>query len=263
MDQEIVAEIKHQLFEIEESEAVAIPLAIESGSRAWGFPSPDSDYDCRFMYVRPASGLLSLFAQRDVIELPQTPVFDINGWELAKVMRLMLKGNAVPLEWLKSPLAYRRNAAFAEALLAFSRRTFQRGVMANHYFRLMRSKREEHLSDPECVPLKKLLYALRAAIALRYIRVNRAEQELPMTLAALCDGADLPAGFRRDVDDLVARKAAQGELGHGSMPQSFRELLDEETRRSVEVIARPKVPDDALRREADTVYHRLLAEFAP
>lgn len=263
MDEAVVGEIKRQLCAVEVRERVRIPLAVESGSRAWGFPSRDSDYDCRFIYVRAATDLLSLFARRDVIETPLTPVYDVNGWELSKVMRLMLKGNAVPLEWLKSPLVYCRIAGFSEALLEFSRHTFQRGVVANHYFRLMRSKREEHLSDPENVSLKKLLYALRAAVALRYIRINESERELPMTLSALCEGADLSAALRADIDSLVARKRTQSELGIGPIPHTFRGLLDEETEQAVWVISRPAVPDAELRDLADDTYARLLAEFSP
>jgi hypothetical protein len=81
-----------------------MPLAIESGSRAWGFPSPDSDYDCRFIFVRPIEDYLSPWQRRDVIETPLEGDFDVNGWELGKAIRLLAKGNAVIIEWLMSPI---------------------------------------------------------------------------------------------------------------------------------------------------------------
>lgn len=45
--------IPEKLAEIENRENVRILHCVESGSRAWGFASPDSDFDVRFIYVRP------------------------------------------------------------------------------------------------------------------------------------------------------------------------------------------------------------------
>ena len=52
--------ILRELKKIEEQENVKIIMAIESGSRAWGFASPDSDYDVRFIYVRKEEDYLKL-----------------------------------------------------------------------------------------------------------------------------------------------------------------------------------------------------------
>ncbi len=111
-DQQIVSEIDARLNGICAEHNVTIPLAIESGSRAWGFPSPDSDYDCRFVFIRPREDYLTLFPPRDVIETPLTPILDVNGWDIGKAIKLMLNGNAVILEWLMSPLTYRSNDHF-------------------------------------------------------------------------------------------------------------------------------------------------------
>ncbi len=96
-------------------------LAIESGSRAWGFPSPDSDYDCRFIYVRRRDDYLTLYPPRDVIEFPLEGELDINGWDLGKALRLLLKGNAVVIEWLTSPYAYAGDASFRDEALALAK----------------------------------------------------------------------------------------------------------------------------------------------
>src|SRR5579862_9277778 len=101
-----VAKIDARLAATQREHVVAIPLAIESGSRAWGFPSPDSDYDCRFIFVRSIDDYLSLFASRDVIETPLTDDLDVNGWDIVKALKLLLKGNAVVIEWLTSPIIY-------------------------------------------------------------------------------------------------------------------------------------------------------------
>src|SRR4030081_1730205 len=105
-DPAVVTAIDARLRSVSEREHAAVLLAVESGSRAWGFPSPDSDYDCRFIYVRRRDDYLALYAPRDVIEFPIGGDFDVNGWDLGKALRLMLKGNAVVIEWLTSPYVY-------------------------------------------------------------------------------------------------------------------------------------------------------------
>jgi predicted nucleotidyltransferase len=94
MDATTVGAIDRRLDVIETSERVTIPWAIESGSRAWDFPSPDSDYDCRFLYMRGLGDYLSPWPRRDVIETPLDKVFDVNGWDLAKALRLLVKATA-------------------------------------------------------------------------------------------------------------------------------------------------------------------------
>lgn len=95
--------IVSRLREIEEKEKVHILLAVESGSRAWGFASPDSDYDVRFIYIRPKEDYLRLESIRDVIELPINDVLDINGWDLQKTLRLLYKSNPTLFEWFSFP----------------------------------------------------------------------------------------------------------------------------------------------------------------
>lgn len=100
--------IKEKLLEIQEREGVFIFYACESGSRAWGFPSVNSDYDVRFLYTRERHFYLSIDVEdrRDVIELPIDDELDISGWDLRKALRLLRKSNPPLLEWLSSPIVY-------------------------------------------------------------------------------------------------------------------------------------------------------------
>ncbi len=98
--------IVEKLKEIEKTENVRILHAVESGSRAWGFPSPDSDYDVRFLYVRPLEYYMKLEKTRDVIELPINDMLDINGWDLKKALQLLYAGNPTLFEWFSSPIVY-------------------------------------------------------------------------------------------------------------------------------------------------------------
>jgi uncharacterized protein len=139
-DPAVVAAIDRRLQSVATGHHARILLAVESGSRAWGFPSPDSDFDCRFIYVRSTEEYLSLFPPRDVIEFAPNPLLDVNGWDLGKALRLLLKGNAVVVEWLTSPFIYAGDKSFrVDALaLATSRRnaslSSSRGAPASHVF---------------------------------------------------------------------------------------------------------------------------------
>ena len=99
--------IQDQLHRIEDEEHIKILLAVESGSRAWGFASPDSDYDVRFVYVRRTEDYLRLEMVRDVIELPVNDVLDINGWDLQKTLKLLYKSNPALFEWFSSSIVYK------------------------------------------------------------------------------------------------------------------------------------------------------------
>ena len=114
-------QILEKLRLIEQEHDVQILFAVESGSRAWGFPSPDSDYDARFVYARSVDWYLSIDPGRDVIELPIEGDLDINGWDIQKALGLLLKPNPVLLEWLSSPVRYHWNGKVCDQLISLSR----------------------------------------------------------------------------------------------------------------------------------------------
>jgi len=117
---EVRLEIERRLNAIESDYGVKVLLACESGSRAWGFASDDSDYDVRFIYIQPTSWYLTvdLEDRRDVIETPIEGVWDINGWELRKALKLFSKSNPPLLEWLQSTINDAGNRAFSRSLQA-------------------------------------------------------------------------------------------------------------------------------------------------
>ena len=118
--EEIVKRIKEKLVEIEKVENVQIILAAESGSRAWGFASPDSDYDVRFIYIRKPEDYIRLNPVRDVIEWQLDDVYDVSGWDLQKALRLLHESNPALHEWCTSPIVYREDER-ADALRELSK----------------------------------------------------------------------------------------------------------------------------------------------
>ena len=228
MDEAVVARIEARLAEIRRDQQVAIPLAIESGSRAWGFPSPDSDYDCRFVFVRPVEHYLSLWQRRDVIETPMDGILDVNGWDLGKALKLLLKGNAVIIEWLNSPIAYGVDPDFRQEFLDLARRVVDRRLVARHYLHLGEHQRRVHFSDDRLVALKKIFYALRPAAALRWLRHHPHEAVAPMHFPTLLAGCAAPAAVVEIIEELMARKAVTRELGSGPLPAPVLTFIDQE-----------------------------------
>lgn len=207
---------------------IVVGLAVESGSRAWGFPSPDSDYDVRFIYVRRQDDYLSPWQGRDVLELPPEGDLDVNGWDLGKTLKLLTKGNAVAVEWLMSPIVYDGDAGFRDDLAAFAARFADRAGVARHYLHLGERQRRTYFADGKHVHLKKLFYALRPAAALRWLRLHPGDAIAPMHFPTLMLGCDPPAEVRTITVDLIARKAETRELGTAPLPDAIEAFIDAE-----------------------------------
>ncbi|MES2730632.1 MAG: nucleotidyltransferase domain-containing protein [Bacteroidota bacterium] len=161
--------ITQQLLQLEAEKGITILYACESGSRAWGFPSPDSDYDVRIIYVHPPDWYLSIDDKKDTLELPINDELDISGWELRKALRIMRKSNAVIFEWLQSPIIYQNRAGFREELLALMPSCFSARSGINHHLGLVHNAFNEIAEQPE-VKLKKYFYILRSLLSAMWVR---------------------------------------------------------------------------------------------
>lgn len=203
---DIRKEIDHEIVQIEQDNDVKILFAIESGSRAWGFPSPDSDYDVRFVYVREVDWYLSIKPGRDVIERPISDELDISGWDIKKALGLILKSNAVAYEWLSSPIKYRWEASICNDLIDFSEKTLRMSSGFHHYLNLGRKHFETQIADLEHVRLKKYFYALRPALALKWLRAYPGDVP-PMNLQQLVNGLEIKPQIVEIISDLIVRKA--------------------------------------------------------
>jgi predicted nucleotidyltransferase len=228
MNSEKVARIDAMLDRIVDEHRVFLPLAVESGSRAWGFSSPDSDYDCRFVFVRRAADHLTPWTPRDVIELPLEGDLDANGWDLGKALRLLLKGNAVIIEWLCSPVIYRGQRWFRDGFLEFARHAASREAIARHYLHLGERQRRVYFGDGTSVAQKKIFYALRPAATLRWLRMHPAEAVAPMHFPTLMAECEPPAELTEEVVALMRQKAITHELGTAPLSPIVAGFIDSE-----------------------------------
>jgi predicted nucleotidyltransferase len=250
------AEVQRRLDAIERRENCRILFAVESGSRAWGFPSPDSDYDVRFVYKRPVDWYLSIYAGHDVIETPIEDEMDVSGWDIRKALHLVLKSNAVISEWMESPIVYRRDPAALHQLRRFADHALNPRALTHHYLHLARRQVAAKLARGQVV-LKRYFYALRPALALRFLRL-RDGQRPPMQLQALIAGTDLPAAVARTIDTLVATKSRTRETGSGARIPALDRLIAAEIAHAAELAAHAPKRTPADLDAADRLFRRLI-----
>lgn len=169
---EIKETIIKTLKQTEDLRQIQIIHAIESGSRAWGFASPDSDYDCRFIYLHRPDWYISIQKRPDVIEYAPDAVYDINGWDLIKVIGHIVKSNAVMGEWLSSGIIYQSRPEVAALLEQLATDYFNPITVSYHYLSLAKKKFAE-VSSNKTARLKTYFYILRPIACLRYIEQYR------------------------------------------------------------------------------------------
>lgn len=251
IDPGIRAEIGLRLSTIEADHDVRVLYACESGSRGWGFASPDSDYDVRFIYAHPLSWYLKVSAQRDVIEVPISGDLDINGWELRKALGLLKKGNATVIEWLDSPVVYRADTNFLRAIREVARQVHQAERSFHHYVHMARKNYREYLRG-DTVRLKKYLYVLRPLLATVWIEQGRGVA--PMRFQDLVDSIATDPALRDAIARLLAIKRAAPESEYGEPLPIINAFIERELNRLESVLP-------PLRRDTDfSTLDRLLME---
>ena len=213
--------ILEELRRIEETENVKILLAVESGSRAWGFASPDSDHDVRFIYARRTEEYLKLKPVRDVIEWKLDETLDINGWDLKKTLQLLYGSNPTIFEWCASPVVYLEReefSAFRELLPQY----FSVKKNLFHYWHMAESNYRKYLKE-DMVRVKKYLYVLRPLLAAKWVSERKTTP--PMLFDELID-AVLEDVLRPEVEKLLILKKTVPEIGLTPRIQLFNDYID-------------------------------------
>lgn len=202
-------QIQHKLKDIEAQYKVKILYARETGSRAWGFPSPDSDYDVRMIYAHDIDWYLSLSDKKDTIEfMSEDGELDITGWDIKKSLKLMWKSNGALLERVQSPILYREEPGIQELLQSYSKRCFAPIAAMHHYMGMARNSFSDVEGKDE-VKLKKLFYALRATLCCKWILEKDAVP--PIVFSTMVDELAFDESLKRRIRDLVEIKSGQSE----------------------------------------------------
>lgn len=220
--QEMNILVPKKLQEIEKEYNVTILLAVESGSRAWGFASPDSDFDVRFIYKRPKNEYLKLNTNRDVIELPVDDTWDVNGWDLDKTLKLLFKSNPTLFEWINSPLCYYKTD-FTDKIKPVLNEYFSVKNTVYHYLNTARNNMKIYLSGEKIHP-KKYFYALRPVLACLWVLEH---QTPPPVLFSELTKTMLPDNLLPSLDYLLDIKMNNPEKAEIAPVRDIDEFLSQ------------------------------------
>ncbi len=214
-------EIIKQLANLEKAENITILHAVESGSRAWGFESPDSDYDVRFIYIREKSFYFRLDKTRDVIELPIDDLLDINGWDLDKTLRLLHNSNPTLFEWCNSPIIYKTTSYFTK-IKSIINEYFKSKSGLYHYLHMANGNYREYLKG-DIVRAKKYFYVIRPILACRWILGYNCPP--PMLFSDLCESV-LCDELKPAITELLDIKINLPEIGEIPKIQILNDYIE-------------------------------------
>lgn len=252
--------IAQKLKALEEAHHIYIIIAIESGSRAWGFSSLDSDYDVRFIYTRHCHDYLSIMQPRDVLETDilydsvlGVPI-DLNGWDIRKALQLALKSNPVLIEWLQSPIVYFANNALVTDLMKFVQKTADLEYIKLHYYKLMNNIWQKIKQNDAEVTIKQYCYALRPALSIKWITTFNTLP--PMDVSALYKGLANYITFGTELSELITLKVTAKE--HDVIPRTstIDDFIISMVQQPLDIVQKPI--NEKYRIEADQLFRKTL-----
>ncbi len=221
-------EIESRLRQIEQEEEVCIFYTCESGSRAWGFPSANSDYDVRFVYIHPPTWYLSIDDKRDVIERKISDLIDISGWDIRKALKLLRKSNPPLLEWLNSPIIYQQRLDIVEKIRLLMPEYYSPKSCLYHYLHMAEGNFRDYLKG-EIVWVKKYFYVLRPILACKWIEAGYGV--VPMEFERLIHRLVEDEGLKAAIHELLRRKREGLELDREARIPVISEFIEVELER--------------------------------
>ena len=206
---DVISEVEKEILRLEQEHSIKILYAVESGSRAWGFASTNSDWDVRFIYIHAKDWYLSIDDKKDTIEQILPNDIDLSGWELRKALKLFRKSNPPLMEWLISPIIYFENNTFTKKLRNLSCLYFEPRTCMSHYLHMAEGNFKEYLQT-DMVRVKKYFYVLRPILACRWI--EKYNTMPPMEFQKMLE-SEVPEGeLKAEINKLLERKRVGEEL---------------------------------------------------
>jgi len=217
-------EIKKELRRLEAQHDIKILYAVESGSRAWGFASQNSDWDVRYVYIHRLDWYLKIDDKKDNHEEILPNDIDLAGWELRKALRLFRKSNPPMLEWLRSPIVYSEEFSMAEKLRNLTQVYFNPKSCLHHYLHMAEGNYKDYLKH-DSVKVKKYFYVLRPILACDWIK--QTNTMAPMEFDRLLETQVVEANVKNEIKRLLARKIAGEELAEEPKIQVLNDFLEQ------------------------------------
>lgn len=232
--------ILEELLKLEQEQSIKILYAVESGSRAWGFASTNSDWDVRYIYVHPQEWYLDIDSHKDSYEKILPNDVDLAGWELRKALKLFRKANPPLLEWLQSPIVYKQELDIAQQLRQLMDIYFNPRSCMHHYLHIAEGNYRTYLQRDR-VRTKKYFYVLRPILACRWIEKhgNMPPVEFHKLLEELLQDPTLAS----IVQELLNRKVSGEELDEEPKIEALNAYLEQEIQHIQTIIQQTEPPE--------------------
>lgn len=242
---------------LEQEKNIQVLFACETGSRAWGFPSPDSDYDVRLIYKHERNWYLTISEKKDTIEtMLNDGDLDITGWDIRKCLRLLWKSNGALLERLQSPIVYYAEPGFLELIRPVADLCFSPIATIYHYLNMGKNSFDD-IQDEEQIKLKKLFYALRAAFACKWILDKGTTP--PIVFQTMLYELDIDPVLRKRIEDLIELKSGKNESYIHPKESQLNCFIEEQFTRAEQEANALKARVEK-RIDLDTLFLQLLGE---
>ncbi|MBK8967579.1 MAG: nucleotidyltransferase domain-containing protein [Lewinellaceae bacterium] len=251
-------QIQTALSNLEKREAIKILYAVESGSRAWGFASINSDWDVRFIYVHQKDWYLSIDNKRDSIEIMLPDDLDLSGWELRKALNLFRKSNPPFMEWLNSPIVYLEEPFVVNQLRDAAVDYFNPKSCLYHYLSMAAGNFKEYLKM-DLVKTKKYFYVLRPVLACMWI--EQTNTMAPTEFHVLFESAELDEKLQMEIQKLLARKMSGTELGEEPKIDLLNNFLEEKIEYYTEYLKHFKIKQQVGTDRLNQIFRSTLIEF--
>jgi predicted nucleotidyltransferase len=235
--------IQDRLSAVERDAGICVLYACESGSRAWGFASADSDYDVRFIYAHPTAWYLSVQKHRDVIERPVEETIDLAGWDVRKTLNLFRKSNPPLLEWLQSPIRYGERFGFADRLRALLPHYYSAKRCLQHYYHMAQGNFDKYVQGPR-IQQKRYFYVLRPVFACQWI--EHGWGVVPMEFGKLVERLVAPGQLQDEIALLLNQKRRGQELDDAPPLPAIHVFLEQELARLHETHGAPEAETAAV-----------------
>lgn len=277
--------IEKAIREIERLDDVRVVYACESGSRAWGFESEDSDWDVRFIYVRSEDRYLSLTGQDDTIDrntslnmgtreyirdICDEHDIDLAGWDLLKTLNQLGRGNPVLSEWFCSPIVYQSRSPYAAMIKEQIQWFYKNKAGVYHYEHMARRNFNKYIKiDGDQVIVKKYLYILRPLFAMAWLDTHETPPPMQFELLYGSPEVEMNIEFRTKkghelVDfskELVARKKEGAELGTGPRNAEMDSVIEFILDQFKEIAERMEIRNRKELSALDPLFHHIVTEL--
>lgn len=257
IEQVVKEDILARIEKAEQEHGVRVLYAVESGSRAWGFESPNSDYDVRFIYAHPKNWYVAvdLEDRRDVIEYPIVDEIDINGWDLRKALKLFSKSNPAFVEWLQSPIVYIERGNFAQTARQLLPKIYSVEKGIYHYRSMAKTNYRGYLRK-DLVPIKKYFYVLRPLLSIMWL--ERYREPAPIEFEKLRELVKENTELNGQISALLERKKRSLEKELAPPITELNSFIESELQR-LESFSDGPEKSGQIMRDLNSLFHETLS----